>query len=329
MENKRDISNNENKAKVENDKIEALIPESDEPKKKNTWLFVIIGVLILIVLIFVGLIATGTLVYNNTKKVIEEDVEEIIEEDELVLNDDVKLAVSNKLYKLLGGAVADEYKANNIYYGTGFDSDLLRGELTDLSKQIKALKFTKAEKDDSGRWQTHPKLANIIKMDPSMSALQYHGTITFDDYNKTYLDLFGTGAIVSNENVGVCPEYYYSEANNEFYKITFACGSISFGQYISYISNYEIVDDKVELNIHFGFVEPGYGTNTVIYGNFEEVTNGEETSLKPIDLVEEIDESLTDAYAINDTNKDKFSNYKFTFKNLNNNFIFEKVEKIK
>ena len=328
MENEKDIANNENKAKVENDKIEALIPESDEPKKKNTWLFVVIGVLVLIVLIFVGLIATGSLVYNNTKQVIDDDTEEVID-DELVLNDDVKLAVSTKLYKLLGGEISKEYKANNKYYSSGFNSSLLRGELNDLGKQILALKFTKAVKDDTGRWQSQPAIAKIIKRDSSMSGLQYHGTVSFDEYNKVYLDLFGTGAGIPEEVVGVCPEYYYSEANNEFYKITYACGSTSFGHYISYISDYKIVDDKVELNIHFAFVEPGYGSDTVIYGNLEEVKTGDYTYLNPTDVVEKIDEKLTDTYTINDTNKDKFSNYKFTFKNLNNNFIYEKVEKIK
>lgn len=328
MENKNEIINNENKAKIENEKIESLIPESAEPKKKNTLMFVVIGILLLIVLVFVGLIATGTLVYNKTKPEIEEDVEEIVE-DKLELTDELKLNISTKLYKLLGGDISDEYKATNVYYGSSFNSNLLRGELTDLTKQSIALKFSNAEKDDTDRWKTQSTIANIIKRDPSMSSIQYHGTVPFDEYNKVYLDLFGTGAVVPKEIMGVCPEYYYSEANNEFYKITYACGGTSYGQYISYISNYEIVDDKVVLNIHFGFVEPGYGFDTVIYGNFEEIKGDEYTSLKPIDLVEKIDESLTDSYTINDTNKDKFSNYKFTFKNLNNNFIYEKVEKIK
>ena len=49
MDNKKVINNVENKAKVENEKIEALIPETVESKKKNTCLFVIIGILLLII----------------------------------------------------------------------------------------------------------------------------------------------------------------------------------------------------------------------------------------------------------------------------------------
>ena len=100
MENEKDIANNENKAKVENDKIEALIPESDEPKKKNTWLFVVIGVLVLIVLIFVGLIATGSLVYNNTKQVID-DTKQVIDDTEEVIDDELVLMMMLNLLFLL------------------------------------------------------------------------------------------------------------------------------------------------------------------------------------------------------------------------------------
>lgn len=327
MKNKKDIVNNVNKAKIENKKIEALIPEAEETKKSNAWLFIVIGVLVLIVLIFAGLIAIGTLVYNNTKLDIEDDREEV--ENELVLTDEVKLAVSTKLYKLLGGKISDNYEATNVYYESNFNSSLLRGELSDEEKQIIALRFTQAEKDETNRWKSQPSLAAIIKKNPKMVGLEYLGTVSYEEYNKVFLELFGTGTVVPKEIVGVCPEYYYSEANNEFYKITYSCGSISYGNYISYISNYKVKDNKVELDIHFGFAEPGYKDKTLIYGNFEEVKQDDHTYLKYVEEVEKIDAELTESYIINDSNKDKFSHYKFTFKNLNDNFIYEKVEKIK
>ena len=45
MENNRDIVNNENKAKIENEKIEALIPESEVVKKNNIVIYVLLGIL--------------------------------------------------------------------------------------------------------------------------------------------------------------------------------------------------------------------------------------------------------------------------------------------
>ena len=68
MENNKDIYNNENKAKIENEKIEALIPETNGEKKNNIRLFVIIGVLVIVILVFVGLIATGALVYKDKEE---------------------------------------------------------------------------------------------------------------------------------------------------------------------------------------------------------------------------------------------------------------------
>ena len=69
----------------------------------------------------------------------------------------------------------------------------------------------------------------------------------------------------------------------------------------------------------------------LVYSDFEVITdNGSlSTIIKPINVVEEIDGSLAYSYKITSENKDKFSQYKFTFKMKDNNLYFEKVTKIK
>ena len=133
----------------------------------------------------------------------------------------------------------------------------------------------------------------------------------------------------TNEVVIYEKKYNYSDTYKEFYKITYVCGVVSYGDYISYISNYEIDEKNIYLYMNFGFMEPGYGDKTLIYGNFEEYEVSGSKGIKPINVVEEIDYQLTNSYVINDTNKDKFSEYKITFKNVNNKYYYEKIEKIK
>ena len=90
MENNKDIYNNENKAKVENEKIEALIPETNGEKKNNTRLFVIIGVLVIVILVFVGLIATGALVYKDKEEAKDDVIVEKEEDKEFEVTEDLK-----------------------------------------------------------------------------------------------------------------------------------------------------------------------------------------------------------------------------------------------
>lgn len=329
MENNRDLSNNENKAKIENEKIEALIPEAEEPKKNKLLLFVVVGVLVLVLLVFIGLIATGTLVYNNTKPDIKEE-ETLEEKDEnQPSTEDIKYLVSTKLYKLLNGEVTDSYSANNKYYSS-FNSSLLRGELSDSTKQGITLKHTLVTEDNTERWKEHESIKKIYSYDPSGQSLDYYGSISFDEYNKTYHELFGVDAPTPEERSGVCPEFLYSEEYKEFYKITYACGAISYGNYISYISNFEINENSVDVYMNFGFIEPGFGSKTIIYGAFEEYEQDGEKLLRHTTPVDEIEEGSTgEEYIINETNMDKFTLYKFTFKNVDDNYLFDKVEKVK
>ena len=296
----------------------------NEVNNKSSIYVLIISFLIIIILLLVTIIFLLKRDTSVPLPVVNETVEK-----ELVVTDELKLELSNKIYLLLGGHTKDSYNSNNRFGSSRFNKYLLINQLDVYTKQFIVVGNLDAVKDTSGRWMEHENIKRIIDFDPSMQGLAYYGTVSFDKYNNFYKDLFLNDAPAPVKVVGSCPEYYYSETYKEFYKITYACGSISYGDYISYISNYEIDEENIYLYMNFGFIEPGFGDKTIIYGNFEEYEVSGDKSIKHINVVEEIDSQLTDSYVINDTNKDKFSEYKITFIYVNNKYYYEKTEKIK
>ena len=295
-----------------------------EVDNKSSIYVLIISFLIIIILLLVTIV----FLLKRDTSVPLPVVDEIVEK-ELVITDELKLELSNKMYLLLGGYTLDSYNSNNRFGSSSFNESLLINQFDDYDKQFIVVKNLDAVKDTSGRWMEHENIKRIIDFDPSMQGLAYYGTISFDKYNNFYKDLFLNDAPAPIKVVGSCPEYYYSDTYKEFYKITYVCGVVSYGDNISYISNYEIDEKNIYLYMNFGFMEPGYGDKTLIYGNFEEYEVSGSKGIKPINVVEEIDYQLTNSYVINDTNKDKFSEYKITFKNVNNKYYYEKIEKIK
>ena len=291
---------------------------------KSSIYVLIISFLIIIILLLVTIV----FLLKRDTSVPLPVVDEIVEK-ELIITDELKLELSNKMYLLLGGYTLDSYNSNNRFGSSNFNESLLINQFDDYDKQFIVVKNLDAVKDTSNRWMEQEDLKRIIGFDSSMQGLSYHGTVSLDKYNSLFKDLFLTDVPIPVKVVGTCPEYYYSDTYKEFYKITYVCGVVSYGDYISYISNYEIDEKNIYLYMNFGFIEPGYGDKTLIYGNFEEYEVSGSKGIKPINVVEEIDYQLTNSYVINDTNKDNFSEYKITFKNVNNKYYYEKTEKIK
>ncbi len=317
MENNKDFVNKEKKALVENEKIEALIPDGVE-EKNNKFSFLIIF-LILFIAIVVGLIVYGFIFYNNSKELtVYDDEQDIVE-----IKEELKRDISNKIYQILGGVTLDNYNENNTYESSNFNLDLLNGVLLDETKQNIVLSYLETDKDESNRWIEQEEIASLRKKDKNMY-LEYLGSINLDEYNKHYEELFGN---VSNDILktnGYCPTYYYSDTYKEFYKILSACGFESNGTYISYISKFETTEDALNVYVSFGSIVSNNEKYNV-YGDFE---LDENNNLKYINLIEEIELNSNDTYKITKDNYDIFSSYKFTFVEYGENYYFDNIKKI-
>lgn len=306
----------------------------------NFWLYVIISLLVIIIIIFVGLVASGFLVYNETNNKVNENVEE--KNDKLVITDDLKTDLASKIDALLVGRKNIEFDENlngNTAYFNGFA--LLR-ELTDSEKQRitkSALIFENifdktGEEFDRAKNYIESYLGNGY-LDTYFSST--YGVTTYEKYNKKYRELFGVDAPGFEDIRDMCSDEFYNKEHGEIYYVKGACGSNSAIDYTYHKSKFEINNDKVEVYVNIGYItfNDSYGTSHSVYGDIEtsELDGKLYLGGDPINFVEEIKNysSLNNPYYINDNNKDKFSEYKFTFAKdkENDNFYFEKVTKVR
>ena len=336
MENNKDINNNENKAKVENEKIEALIPETNEEKKNNTWLFVIIGVLVVVVLVFVGLIATGALVYNNNKEEVKDDeTVEKVEDKEFEVTEDLKKDIGAKVDKILtlSRYITSEQSMN--YSDYGFNYAVFFRELTDTEKQQIVLKTLEFSDIDQSRYQEVPYVKNAVDTmvgNGGNGLKDYYGYLTYDEVNKAYRNLYGEDLENPVETIGRCPTFYYSKDTNEFYHMSGACGGTSASSVVSYKDKYVGINDTIELYMDFGFIRLNdKDTEATIYGNLTNISR-EDSLMSYASADKEIGKVAINSmygYNITEENKDSFTQYKFTFKKDKDNYYFEKVEKVR
>lgn len=335
MENKNDLKNRENQVALENEKIESLIPEGVEAKNSNK--LVLILTIIIVILIFI----IGFMFFTNLNKeeVSTPDVEEKEEVDEnITITDDLKLDLGNKINKLLYTGKATTAYEESINVGNfSFKYTVLHRELNTYEKQFITLNTVIYDKLEGSRWEEVPSVksaVDTIKKYPGWEQMMDEfGSLTFDKVNKAHNELFGEDFGTPAQSTGKCPTIIYDSNTNEFYKLNAACGGTSAGSVVFFKDKFESTKDTVNVYVNMGHVAPNNNNvyKYLVYSDFEVITdNGSlSTIIKPINVVEEIDGSLAYSYKITSENKDKFSQYKFTFKMKDNNLYFEKVTKIK
>lgn len=337
MENKNDLKNRENQVALENEKIESLIPEGVEAKNSNK--LVLILTIIIVILIFI----IGFMYFTNLNKeeVFTPDVE--VEETEkldenITITDDLKLDLGNKINKLLyTGKATTAYEESINVSNFNFNYTVLHRELNTYEKQFITLNTIIYDKLEGSRWEEVPNVKSAVdtikKYQGWESILNEFGSLTFDKVNKAHNELFGEDFGTPAQTTGKCPTIIYDSNTNEFYKLNAACGGTSAGSVVFFKDKFESTKDTVDVYVNMGQVVPNNNNmkKYLVYSDFEVVTDNAplSTSIKPINVVEEIDGSLAYSYKITKENKDKFSQYKFTFKMKDNNLYFEKVTKIK
>ena len=335
MENKNDLKNRENQVALENEKIESLIPEGVEAKNSNK--LVLILTIIIVILIFI----IGFMFFTNLNKeeVSTPDVEEKEEVDQnITITDDLKLDLGNKINKLLYTGKATTAYEESINVGNfSFKYTVLHRELNTYEKQFITLNTIIYDKLEGSRWEEVPSVKSAVDNMKKYSGwelmMDEFGSLTFDKVNKAHNELFGEDFGTPAQSTGKCPTIIYDSNTNEFYKLNAACGGTSAGSVVFFKDKFESTKDTVDVYVNMGHVAPNNNNmyKYLVYSDFEVITdNGSlSTIIKPINVVEEIDGSLAYSYKITSENKDKFSQYKFTFKMKDNNLYFEKVTKIK
>ena len=189
---------------------------------------------------------------------------------------------------------------------------------------------------DQSRYQEVPYVKNAVDtiVKNGGNALKDDfGYLTYDEVNKAYRSLFGEDLENPVETVGKCPTFYYSKDTNEFYHMSGACGGTSASSVITYKEKYVGINDTIELYMDFGFIrfETMNSTEATIYSNLTKISR-EDSLMSYADADKEISKVSTNEmhkYKITEDTKDKFTQYKFTFRKDKDNYYFEKVEKVR
>lgn len=341
MEDKKDLKNRENQVMLENEKIESLIPEGVDTKNNKTIFIIILIVLCVVLLVFLGLIATGVLNNNKVTPNINED-EEVEEVEEVVeITDELKENIGLKVEHILTLIPNVPYERAMNYADYGFNYAVFFRDLTDAEKQQIVLKTVEFADINQSRYQEVPYVKNAVDTmmkyagNNKEAIKDYYGYLTFDEVNKAYRNLFGEDLNNPLETVGKCPTFYYSSETKEFYHMSAACGGTSASSVVSYKDKYVGEKDTIELYMNFGFIrfEDMNSKEATIYGNLDSLTR-EDGLFSYASADKEIGKVNTNEmynYKITEETKDSFTQYKFIFKkdSKNNNYYFDKVEKVK
>jgi len=148
---------------------------------------------------------------------------------------------------------------------------------------------------------------NFLKVLNEGIGIENFSQVSVDKVEKNYYDLFGTKP--KHQDFGRCPDYFYDETNKVYY-VGGSCGGLSGVENLIYIN--KIVEKG---NEYYAYVS--YGKNAGdIYSSYDQ-----KNVVKKITGDEE--------YKIDETNYDKFSEYKVTFIREDSNYFYKSIERTK
>ena len=313
--------------------------ENNMQEKKNyNSLYTLIIVFLVII---IGLLVTIIMLLNNnnnsnTNSEIDNN-NGIVETDKLEVTDSIKLELSSKIDSLLSTYKSTTFEQSITFADYGFRYAVLTRELTDAERQFIVLNSVTYDNVDNGRWQEVPVVKSAIDNDMKTSdghiMKKEYGVLSYDAVNKAHTELFGVEITKPVESAGKCPYIYYSSTTKEFYKFRAACGGTSAAIVAIYKDKFEVVDSNtIDVYVNFGFGRYDDSTTKFyIYGdaNISPSQVDFTATVTGKNIVTELAEGQQYSYKITEANKDKFSQYKFTFKKKDNYYYFEKVSKVK
>ena len=306
-----------------------------DENNKNTRSVVIL--IIVFLLIIIGLLVTIIMLLNKDNKLgnnkQEPNTVVVDEDNEIKITEDLKFDLSRKIEKILTRVNLTSYEAQSNYPDYMFHYPVLFRELTSSEKQLITLSSLAYFDIDLSKYKEVSYVKNAVDRADGYGYMRTdYGYLPYIDVNKEYREYFGEDLVNPVESVGRCPEYYYSSTTREFYHMSSACGGTSVSRIVSYKDKFVAKDDTIEVYINFGFIRPIENTDKfAVYANVVSLVNESDlTSRALVDTqIEEVSMTDMNNYKITEENKDKFTQYKFTFKKNGDNFYFDKVTKIR
>ena len=152
---------------------------------------------------------------------------------------------------------------------------------------------------------------------------------SFDDVNTYYRSLFGENLVDPEEESGKCPTVYYDEDTKTFLKFTSRCGGTAAGYFMTYISDYQKTKDSITVTMSVGYANE---VDDEVYSDYrlKDETALSFSELEVVGLLSGIEKNENNHYMITDDNKDQFSQYKLTFKKLEEDvYYFDRVMQVK
>ncbi len=254
-------------------------------------------------------------------------------EDDGVITDEVKTQIEKKIKALLGGQTLNDPSVIGSY---NFRSAVLKRGLTKEEKQFIALR-TISYDSVVDNWEEYPSIKKEIEYevnhtsgltDPKKIAEEY-GVKSFDDVNTYYRSLFGENLVDPEEESGKCPTVYYDEDTNMFLKFTARCGGTAAGYFMTYITDYQKTKDSITVTMSVGYANE---VEDEVYSDYrlKDEKDLSFSELEVVGLLSGIEKNENNHYMITDDNKDQFSQYKLTFKKLEEDvYYFDRVMQVK
>lgn len=293
-----------------------------ENKKNNSKILIII-IIILSILLLASISFIG---YNmmiskekNSQESKKQNKEEIKDKEKVKeVTTDIKLDISNKINNLLSlgyqesNNITDDLISGYYFYdkfieNLEYDNDhklllaLHKTQLSDVNVDINSIGNNQVKEMIKNSGDT------IKQIDINNSKL-----------NDIYKNYFGE-EIKSFKSFEDCPSYIYDEATNSYFYSS-ECGGTSSKALIIHKEDYKINGVDLTVKVYFATKSPVESTNEM--GNVK-ITCGIDcdTVVKVIPYQED--------FKIDDSNKDLFDSYIFTFKEDDiGNYYFSKIEKV-
>ena len=296
---------------------------SNKPKKSKKGLIVII----LLLLIIAGLCTfiylkkdvlfnsgNNTNENNNTNNIVEAKEEELKDSNLInIITDKAKMIVLPNFIDLF--YIKGDYNGN--FY---FDDLYKKMELSDANKLLLILEKQKGEEinvdiDKS----SNNEVKELYKQDWTSAHDRDSAMRQYDlsSINNDYRYIFGT-TISNYMDISSCPSYYYDSVNKVYFSYG-QCGGLDPASILTYINKLSTNGNDVYVYVSVGkmsFIEetlPNAKYN--IYSDYEEKNK-----------LQEINESK---YIIDESNYDKFSEYKLTFTKDGNDYYYKSIERTK
>ena len=276
--------------------------QSNNMAKKGVGLLIIIGALLIVVMGLGGYILYDKFGETKETENTEEKKDDKKEEKETALNDNAVKEQLAKSIAILEGAelYQDGGKSGYYFQGDVYAKNIKTEEMSDEVKLYAVLKYAFNNNIDFTIDYTAAYPGNSTKVADG------------EKINKLYKSVYGYSIKNYKPKESGCPIFTYDESSKK-YKGIYACGGTSPCWLDTYINNYTVSGDNYYVYVSLG----SSCTEDESYSNEKYYSDYARTN------------ELDQKYDIK-TNKDKFSEYKYTFtKTKDGDYKFVSVEKVK